>query len=145
MEWIESAAEWFRAREALWWWLFAASAAMFLLTPVAVGWFVVNMPADYFAERRRRRESPGWQRHPVLRPLVFAVKNALGAALVVAGLVMLVVPGQGLLTIVVGLLLVEFPGKFRLERWLATRNSVWRSLNWLRKKAGRQPLKQPED
>ena len=44
---------------------------------------------------------------------------------------MLVAPGQGLLTMVVGLLLVDFPGKYRLERWLVTRQQVWRSINWL--------------
>jgi hypothetical protein len=144
MEWIQSAAEWFRGREALWWWLFAASVAMFVLTPVAIGWIVISMPADYFAERRRRRDSPGWQRHPVLRPLVFVVKNLVGAALILAGIVMLVVPGQGALTIAVGLMLVDFPGKLSVLRSLATRKSAWRSLNWLRKKAGREPLKEPE-
>jgi hypothetical protein len=53
------------------------------------------------------------------------------------------VPGQGLLTIAVGLILLDFPGKFRLERWLATRRSVWRSLNWLRRRAGSKPLQMP--
>jgi hypothetical protein len=56
---------------------------------------------------------------------------------------MLLVPGQGLLTIAVGLMLVDFPGKFRFERWLAVRPPVWRSINWLRKRAGRGPLERP--
>jgi hypothetical protein len=64
--------------------------------------------------------------------------------LVVAGLVMLVVPGQGLLTIVVGLMLLDFPGKYRLERWLATRPKVWQSINWLRRRAGYEELQRPE-
>jgi hypothetical protein len=144
MEWIGSTAEWFRSQETLWWWLFAAAVAMFVLTPLAVGWFVVRMPADYFCKRRRHRELPWWQRHHLLGPLLFIIKNLVGVVLLVAGLVMLVVPGQGLLTIVVGLLLVEFPGKYRLERWLATRPKVWRSLNWLRQKSGREPLQEPE-
>jgi hypothetical protein len=72
------------------------------------------------------------------------LKNALGIVLVVAGLVMLIVPGQGLLTIAVGLMLIDFPGKYRLERWLATRRPVWRSINWLRKRAGRAPLSRPD-
>jgi hypothetical protein len=56
---------------------------------------------------------------------------------------MLIVPGQGMLTIAVGLVLTNFPGKFRLERWIATRRSVWRSINWLRRRAGREPLERP--
>jgi len=143
MEWISPLTDWFKANDALVWWLFAASVAMFLVTPVAVGWYVVRMPTDYFVKRRRRRENPSWQRQPVLRPLIFVGKNLLGVVLLVAGLVMLVVPGQGALTIVVGLMLVDFPGKQRLLTWLATRQSVWRSLNWLRKKLGRKPLERP--
>jgi hypothetical protein len=70
-------------------------------------------------------------------------KNLLGAVLIVAGLLMLVVPGQGLLTIAVGLALTDFPGKFRLERWIVKRPSVWRTINWLRRRAGREPLERP--
>jgi len=70
-------------------------------------------------------------------------KNLLGVLLVIAGLAMLVMPGQGLLTIVAGVLLIDFPGKYCLERWLVTRKTVWRSINWLRKRAGRKPLLSP--
>jgi hypothetical protein len=72
------------------------------------------------------------------------VKNVLGLLLIIAGLVMLLVPGQGLLTVVVGLVLTDFPGKFRLQRWIVSRKSVWRSIQWLRKRAGKEPLKRPE-
>ena len=44
----------------------------------------------------------------------------------------------------VGVILVDFVGKFQLERWIATRRSVWRSINWLRKRAKREPLIRPE-
>jgi hypothetical protein len=144
MEWIDSADWWFKSHGTLWWWLFAAAVAMFVLTLAAVAWLVVRMPADHFC-KRRRRETPWWQRHPVLGPLTFIVRNLVGVVLLLVGLVMLFAPGQGILTIVVGLMLVDFPGKLRLERWLATRPRVWRSLNWLRKKAGREPLKSPQD
>jgi hypothetical protein len=56
---------------------------------------------------------------------------------------MLLVPGQGLLSIAVALVLLDFPGKYRFERWLATRPAVWRSLNWLRRRAGCKPLQTP--
>jgi hypothetical protein len=145
MPWLESLSEWFRSHDAVMWWLVAISAAMFVLTPIAVAWYVTRLPKDAFAKRRRRRDTPWWQTHAVLGPLIVVAKNLLGIALLLAGLVMLVVPGQGALTIAVGLLLVDFPGKRRLERWLATRTTVWRSLNWLRKKAGRVPFQPPDD
>ena len=67
-------------------------------------------------------------------------KNALGSLFIVAGLAMLVLPGQGIITTVVGLLLIDFPGKFGLERWLARRRPLMRWINWIRSRSGRPPL-----
>jgi hypothetical protein len=108
MEWLEAQSGWL-------WWGFAASVLLLVASPVVVAWVVVRLPQDYFAnERRRPLES--LTSHPVLRPVVLVLKNVLGVVLIVAGAVMLVVPGQGLLTMVMGVLLVDFPGKYRLER-----------------------------
>lgn len=127
--------------QAILWWCFAASAALFVLTPVAVAWIVVKLPKDYFASPQRPKGV--WNLPAAARPFFLILKNMLGIMLLVAGLVMLVVPGQGLLTIVIGLMLVDFPGKYRLERWLATRPKVWKTINWLRRRAGREELERP--
>jgi len=142
MEWLAAVVDWAKSYETLLWWTFAVSLALLMLTPLLVAYVVVQLPKDYFSPKRRQRAS--WpQKHPALGPIVVIVKNLLGAVLALAGLLMLVVPGQGLLTLVVGLTLMDFPGKFRLERWLATRPGVWRSINWLRKRFGREPLERP--
>ena len=134
--------EWVKEYDVLLWWLVAGSAGLFLLTPIAVAWIVVRLPKHYFVAKRRH--PPRWsRRYPALRPAVLAAKNLLGFVLVAAGMLMLVVPGQGLLTLAVGLMLMDFPGKFRLERWLVTRPPVWRAINWLRCRAGREPLERP--
>jgi Putative transmembrane protein (PGPGW) len=135
MDWIESHQAWF-------WWLAAASLAMLVVSPIVVGWIVVRLPADYFANRKRH-DLPFWEEHSGLRVALRIVKNFAGVALLLAGVVMLVVPGQGLLTIVVGILLLDFPGKFRVQQWLVMRKAVWRSINWLRKRAGREPFEGP--
>jgi hypothetical protein len=67
-------------------------------------------------------------------------RNALGYVFIVVGIVMLVIPGQGVLTIVIGIMLLNFPGKYRLERWLVVRRPVLRSINWLRRRSKRNPL-----
>jgi hypothetical protein len=67
-------------------------------------------------------------------------KNLLGYILIVAGILMLVLPGQGTWTIVVGIMLLNFPGKYKLERWIVSRGPVLRSINWVRRRAGRDPL-----
>jgi hypothetical protein len=116
---------------------------MFLMTPIVIGWIVIRLPRDYFTAERQIAAA-AWHRHPLLRPFTFVVKNLTGIVLLLAGVVMLVTPGQGVLTIAVGLTLVDFPGKRRCERWLATRPPVWRAINWLRERAGHEALQNPD-
>jgi Putative transmembrane protein (PGPGW) len=142
MRYLEAAWDWSDLHDPLLWWLFAASLIMLLATPVLVGWMLVQLPADYFASPRRRTVALWERRHPWWLAIVMA-KNLIGIVLVLAGVVMLFTPGQGLLTIVLGILLVDFPGKHRLRRWLVTRPGVWRSINSLRERAGREPFQSP--
>jgi hypothetical protein len=143
MSWIAPSWEWAKSHPMLLTWVSIASLVMLLLSPVVDTWLVIRLPTNYFMAERQI-VAAAWHRHPVLRPLVFVVKNLAGLMLVLAGLVMLVTPGQGVLTIAVGLTMIDFPGKLRFERWLATRPPVWRSINWLREQAGREPFEQPE-
>ncbi len=111
-------------------------------TLFAVGGFVVGaliaavavvlMPADYFDYSAPR------PRHPM--PL-HILKNVVGAVLVVLGIAMLVMPGQGVLTIVAGLMLVDFPGKHQLVGKLLTRPRLMESANRLRARFGKPPFR----
>lgn len=104
---------------------------------------VMAIPRDYF--HGPAAPHPPWtRRYPMLHMALRIVRNALGAALVLLGVVMVVTPGQGLLTILVGLMLIEFPGKRRLERRLIVRRPIHRHLNWIRGLAGRPPLTLPD-
>jgi UPF0716 family protein affecting phage T7 exclusion len=71
-------------------------------------------------------------------------KNLLGLVLFVAGSVMLLLPGQGILTMLAGLTLIEFPGKRSLELSLVRRERVRKTLDWVRRKFGGEPLQVPE-
>ncbi len=144
MDWIDSLLEWGKANETTLWWVFAGSIVAFLLTPVAVSWMLVRLPADYFT-KEERRPLDSWSNRPALRIALLIAKNLLGVLFVLAGIAMMMLPGQGVLTLVVGLVLADFPGKFRLQRWIVRKRSVMRSINWLRKRAHREPLKRPED
>jgi hypothetical protein len=101
------------------------------------------MPADYFL-----RITPGAEsrqsRHPALRAVLLIAKNLLGGVLFLSGLLMLALPGQGLLSILLGVSLLDFPGKRRLELYIVTRKVVSRTMNWMRARAGRPPLRLPE-
>jgi hypothetical protein len=142
MAWPNNIWNWFSENEALVWWLSAGSLALFLLTPLLMAWLITRLPPDYFTQQRRRPLG-SWDDYPALRYAMLAAKCVLGAILLVIGVIMLVAPGQGLLMIVASLVLLEFPGKYRLEQWLVTRRHVWRSLNWLRRRAGKPELKSP--
>jgi len=80
------------------------------------------------------------RRHPAIRITLTILRNLLGYTLIVAGIVMLFMPGQGLLTILVGVLLINFPGRDRMVKWLLARGSVHQSVDWLRERAGKRPL-----
>ncbi len=112
---------------------------MALLSAVAIPWLVVRMPHDYFVDDRR----PPVQRG-LLAWVIWCLRNLLAVVLIVAGVAMLVLPGQGILTIMIGIACSTFPGKFRLQRRLVTRPGVLRALNWIRQKYQRPPLLAPD-
>ncbi|CAA0105017.1 Uncharacterised protein [Halioglobus japonicus] len=116
-------------------WASGLSLLAAVATIVAIPWVVTRLPQDYFAneERHALRDSSD---KPVLVLALGVLKNVFGLLLILAGLIMLVTPGQGVLTLLIGLLLMNFPGKYRVERWLVLRPGVLRGLNWLREKRG---------
>ncbi|MEB4590984.1 PGPGW domain-containing protein [Candidatus Thiothrix sp. Deng01] len=119
-------------------WLGAVSAITFLFSLLMLPWFVGRIPADYFT---RPRDPHRW--HILLQPRAI-LRNLLGLPIILAGIAMLVLPGQGILTIMVGLGVMSFPGKFELEKWVITRRGVLKALNWIRSKGGRPPIAAPD-
>lgn len=100
---------------------------------------IARLPEDYFVSRVRHHGT--LNEYPlVVRLGVPIAKNLLGFVFVVAGIAMLVLPGQGILTLIAGLILMNFPGKFALERWLVNRRQVADAINWIRRKAGQPPF-----
>ncbi len=134
--------DWVQDNGTLLWWLAAASVVTFLGTLVVVPMLVVRIPVDYFAHEKR--PPVRWaDQHPIVRALILVIKNVFGAVFVLLGLALLALPGQGILTIVIGVMLLDFPGKYRFERWLVSRRTVLRGIDWLRRRAGRAPLRRP--
>lgn len=119
-------------------WMGVASVVMFVGSLLAVPWLLARLPADYFIHDRPRRD--GGNRRWWWWLIGHLVKNVIGAILVLMGVAMLVLPGQGLLTILIGLSLLDFPGKRACELNLIRRPHVLRAVNWLRRKSGRPPL-----
>lgn len=128
-------------------WLLATAAVVSLVTFVGtlitVPILIARMRPDYFV--RTEHAPQGFlARHPVVRFLGRLSKNILGLVLLVMGIIMLFMPGQGVLTALIGISLIDFPGKRRLEIRLARQRHVQRSIAWIRRRAKRPPLLLPE-
>jgi len=118
------------------------SAVMMVVSAIAVPWIVLRLPTDAF--RRPNPLNAFRRHHPALRVLLFLIRNVIGIVLLLAGIAMLVLPGQGILTILLALIVMEFPGKWWLEHRLVGQPAVMRLLNWIRRKGHREPLDAPE-
>ena len=131
--------DWFRNHSFFLSWLAVFSVVAFIGTLAAIPALVVRIPQDYFLHDRRppsARSNRGFLQHLVLTGL----KNVIGILFVLAGVAMLVLPGQGLLTILIGLMLMNFPGKYTLQRTLISHKTVLSAVNRLRRRAGRPPI-----
>ena len=137
---MESCLSWISLNETLLQFLGATSLLLFIATLLIVGIIVIRMPADYFAYDRKELRRLHRSRHPVVRVIILAMKNIAGILLVLAGLAMLVLPGQGVLTALIGITLLNFPGKRALECRIVRSPRVLSTINRLRARAGKPPL-----
>lgn len=114
------------------------SVVGFIGSLIAIPFILVRLPPHYFDERHPRKWMEG--HHPALRMMGHICKNAIGIVLLIAGIAMLVLPGQGILTMLIGISLVDFPGKRQLERKLIGQPTVLHTINKVREKFGQPPL-----
>lgn len=118
--------------EALAFGLSVFSVACFVGSILALPVLVARAPVDYFARECARQ---------VQRPVgVRILRNFAGLVLLSMGVLMLVLPGQGLITILVSLSFLEIPAKQRLIRALGRRPGVAKGLQWLRTRSNKPPF-----
>ena len=110
----------------------------FTLSLVIVGIVMVKIPENYFSSHYQHDFLPNssW----LTRWGAVVGKNIAGLILVIAGIIMLVGPGQGVLTILIGLILMDIPGKRPLEARLIKRPIILAAVNNFRAKYNKPPL-----
>ena len=117
----------------------ASSIAILIISALSIGYFIKKIPYDYFLNDKRG--IPDYKnKNPVFWIITLALKNIIGYCLIMGGILMLVLPGQGLLTILVGLMLSDYPGKFKLEKRIIKTNLILKTINWYRIKSNIQPI-----
>ena len=119
-------------------WLGTLSFIIFIFSLLTIKWLVALIPSDYFI---KKNNSEFRSNYPIFWLVSIIIKNLVGYTLIFGGILMLVLPGQGLFTIFVGLMLSNYPGKFYIERKFIAIPSVLRAINWLRKKSNPPPIK----
>jgi hypothetical protein len=116
--------------------LTVASVVMFVGSLALLPWLVSRAPTDFFT-----REA-----HPTRGALAWVgtiAKNLFGLVALVLGVLMLFLPGQGVLMVLLGITMLDFPGKKKLEQRIVKKDKVWRSLSWLRRRAGKPEFERP--
>lgn len=109
-----------------------ASLVMLVVSLIAIPWLLCRLPEGYLVD------APESQRHGWAKRVL---RNLAGGMIIVLGLLMLVLPGQGLLTIFVGLTLVDFPKKREWIKRVLTRPRLLKIINSMRERLGHPPLR----
>lgn len=122
------------------WILAALSAILFLLSLLLIPLILIRIPEDYFIRNKHKSDTERTTKSP-RKILLKVLCNILGWFLLLCGVAMLLLPGQGILTILISLTLIDFPYKRRLEYYLISRPMVIKNINKLRKKGRVAPLR----
>lgn len=133
---------WVGNHEAILPWLAIFSVLTFIGSLIVIPILVIYIPQKYFLHQKRKPAVNPTQ-NPGLHLAILAIKNVFGVIFFLAGIAMLVLPGQGLLTILIGVILMDFPGKYALERKIIRQKQVRSAVNRLRTRAGRPPIQIP--
>ncbi len=123
------------------WWpvMLGASVLMLVISALMIPWFILRLPADHFSSPPEID-----QRSPAIRHSIWLARNLVALVLLTAGILMLVLPGQGMLTIFIALVIAGFPGKHQLQNRIARNPAVFKGINWIRKRYHRTPFIHPD-
>ena len=121
-------------------WIGLVSVVLFFLSLFILRCVIVRLPDDYFVI-----DSPASNKHSGnLIDLAFRVaKNLFGFLLIICGIILLFIPGQGLVTIVLGAWIIDLPWIIKIKRKFVYSRLVKRALNWIRSKNGVSLFKFP--
>ena len=134
---IESITEFISSYKVYILWLATISLFVFIFSLISIKWLVALIPTNYFTKKNMVKSKKSYS---FIWLISIILKNLIGYTLILGGLLMLILPGQGLFTILMGLVLSNYPGKYNIERRFISIPSVLKTVNWLRKKSNKPPL-----
>ena len=108
---IESITEFISSYKVYILWLATISLFVFIFSLLSIKWLVALIPTNYFIKKKKVKSKRSYS---FIWFLSIIVKNLIGYTLILGGILMLVLPGQGLFTILMGLILSNYPGKYSI-------------------------------
>jgi len=119
-------------------WFGSISLFVFLFSLLIIKWLVSLIPEDYFINKKDSKIKTS---NIFIWYMVLIFKNLIGYSLILGGIMMLVLPGQGLFTIIIGLMMSNYPGKYSIEKKFIAIPTILKSINWLRRKSNKPPIR----
>ena len=141
---VDTLTSFYQAHSFLLFLISITSILCFFGTLIVVPFLLRWIPEDFLVRERSIR-SFSLKGKSVFRVVTAILRNLVGIILFTGGLVMLLLPGQGIITIFVGAALVDFPGKYKLERKLIMIPGVLNAINGIRRRMKTTELKIPEE
>jgi len=123
-------------------WLSVISSFCFFASLLLIPLFICRLADDYFLHLHEHNKAE--DTHPLVFIFFRLFRYLFGAILLTAGLMMIFLPGQGLLTMMLGLSLLDFPGKQKAVDALFQIQSIRKTLNWIRIKGSRNRFHFPD-
>lgn len=124
-------------------WITVLSLLTFVLSLLFLPYLIRKLPSDYFL--KLSNEQPKAFGYDIKIIFLYLVRNIFGIFLLLSGIAMLFLPGQGLVTIFISLLLLDFPLKKRIISYLIHIKKVKQTIDWIRKKSDKEPIDWPSD
>lgn len=113
-------------------WLGIISTFTFFLSLLIIPWITCRLDKNFFLHLHEHTKKE--DEHPAIFILLKLLRYLVGSLLLFAGILMLFLPGQGILTMIIGISLLDFPGKRRLVDGVLQLSPIQNSLNWIRAK-----------
>ncbi len=124
-------------------WLGIISGFTFFLSLLLIPLFINRLDSNFFLHLHKNKKKKNKHEHPLMFMLLRILRYSVGVFLISAGILMLFLPGQGLLTIIIGIALLDFPAKRALTGRILSCQKIQKSLNWIREKGAKSPFTFP--
>ena len=120
---IEKIINFFSLYSTYFYWLGILSTIFFIISLFFIPYLALVIPKDYFKKSSAKHSNI----------MVLFIRNILGIVILLIGVLLLFMPGPGMLVILISFILMEFPYKKKIELWFIKKTKLLEIINKIRK------------